>query len=521
MSGQACCPGREGQRGWPYTAHWFVIHDGDGAIDTSLSYLPGGLPKTDLELAEAAAAMMREAGAPLLYAEQAKTWHMWDGSGRYAAQPVTFIIEMARWLAGWVHEALEDVLAAVAEQIAAMPPGAQGEVRARAAKAWGPHKSFRTRIWNDAGQRAVRSALAARLATDAEALDRKPGRIITDNGVLDYAQIARDGFAVLFPHDPGSLVTKRCGAGVAWEPDARCPAWERFLETSVPDAGQRWWLCYRTACALFGEMPRKGFVNLIGVTHSGKSTFINVIAALAGEYGQPVPVETFLAKRTGDQFSKHLLKGARFVCTQEPDEHQLYDVAFMKTVTGRDPQTTRTLYEGYVQWVPQCTPFIGSNAPIRFNTGDAAMMDREEAIRFERGYETADPDLEARLLAELPGILAYLVRFAAAVKYGKPQLPVSVVAERERMAVATEDALEFIAEYIENGLLAEAGPEVPAYHCIVRSRLYDAYRLHWCPANGVRPVNMRTFVAIVDRKYPKARSGQRVFTGLAATDRWQ
>jgi putative DNA primase/helicase len=321
----------------------------------------------------------------------------------------------------------------------------------------------------------------------------------------------------LLAHDSRDLVSKRMLPGLAWEPDARCPAFERFLETSVADTDQRWWLCWRTCAALFGIRPRQGFLNLIGETNSGKTTFINLIALIAGDYGRSVPVDTFLNKKNGDQFSKHLLKGARFVHTQEPDEHQLYDVGFMKLLTGDDSVTTRTLFEKYVTWFPQCTPFIGSNSPIRFNTADAAMMGRLESVRFRRGYETADPHLASRLRRELPGILAYLMRH---VTREIPPLPVSVVTEREAMAVQTEDALDFINEYLENGLLREVGADYPAYHCIVRSKLYDAYRFHWCEANGTRPVNMRTFVGIVDRKYPKAHSGQRVFTGLAQTDRW-
>jgi P4 family phage/plasmid primase-like protien len=513
----ACCPDRAGQRGWPYSAHWFIFHNSDGEIDTSVTYQPGALPRSDVELALSVAGMMREAGCPLLFGAQTQRWLMWDGSGRYAPQKATFAGAMTRRIALWHAEAVSDVLEAVREEIGRMPANIQDRVTKAADKAWGSHRLYRKRLWDDAGQRAMEHQLAAVFTVDENDMDRRTGRIVLDNGVIELAQVLRDGYVRLLPHNPDVLVTRRTGLGLAWEPDARCDAFERFLETSVADADQRWWLCWRTCAALFGIRPRQGFLNLIGETNSGKTTFINLIAALAGDYGQPVPVDTFLAKRTGDQFSKHLLKGARFVHTQEPDEHQLYDVGFMKLITGDDSLTTRTLYEGYVTWVPQCTPFIGSNSPIRFNTADAAMMGRLESIRFRRGYETADPHLSSRLRAELPGILAYLIRH---VTRTVPQLPQSVINERELMAVQTEDALEFIQEYLENGLLREVGSDYPAYHCVVRSRLYDAYRYIWCEANGTRPVNMRTFVGIVDRKYPKAHSGQRVFTGLAQTDRW-
>jgi putative DNA primase/helicase len=301
-----------------------------------------------------------------------------------------------------------------------------------------------SRIWNHQGQVALQGQLAESHAIDVNRLDSSTGRIIVDNGVLDIAQILRDGTVRLLPHDPSALVTHRMGSGVRWEPDARCPAFERFTAESVADADQRWWLLWRTICALFGRMPRKGFVNLIGETDSGKSTYTAAIAHLAGEYARAVPVETFLAKRGGDQFQAHELMGARFVHTHEPNATALYDVSFMKTLTGReDRMRTRTLYEKPVEWLPQCTPFIGSNNPIRFSTADDAMMSREEVIRFARNYREPDPWLSERLRAERNGILRLLVdhTVAEAALGHVPDLPVTVVVERERMAVQTEDAL--------------------------------------------------------------------------------
>jgi phage/plasmid-associated DNA primase len=192
----------------------------------------------------------------------------------------------------------------------------------------------------------------------------------------------------------------------------------------------------------------------------------------------------------------------------------------MKTLTGREDRLrTRTLYEKPVEWLPQCTPFIGSNNPIRFSTADDAMMQREEVIRFARNYREPDPWLSARLKAEASGILRMLVDHAVAeAELGHvPDLPISVVIERERMAVQTEDALEFITEWMREGRLREDS-ETPAYRCARVSTLYQQYR-YWCDEAGVRPTGRKTFAAVIGRKYPRSQSGGFWhFHGLASTD---
>lgn len=501
-----CCPERALQRGWPFTPHWFAWHDADGAIDTWATWRAGGLPRSDLELALITGEMFAAHGRPLMHVAQPKHWHMWDGSGRYAPRPVTFSAELTRNVAVWARQALADVMAAVDEEVALAPD--PRVARRQADEFWKPHKSYIRAIWNDAGQRAAGNQIAAVHGTDETVLDRMTGQIVVDNGVIDYQQVMRDGYVRLAPHDPRSLITKRMGAGVRWDPDARCEWFERFMRSSVLDDEQRDWLMWRTACALFGLSPRKGFLNLIGMRDSGKSTFTVAVSHLAGDYARNVPVETFLAQRQGEPaFRQHELMGERFVHTHEPNATALYDVSFMKTITGNDPQRTRTMYQGFVQWNPQCTLFIGSNNPIRFNTADDAMVSRLEAVLFERGYgDHPDEQLPAKLRGEADGILRLLIGYVQrASRLGTPDLPFSVVQLRERMVVETEDALSFVEEWKDEGRLHD-DHDAAAVRCVQVGPLYQHYK-YWCDEVGVKPLGRKQFSAILGRKYPRMRSG--------------
>lgn len=518
-----CCPDRAGMRGRPYTPHWFIWHDDQGRIDTHSTWSFGGLPKNDVELSASVRGMMNEAGCPMLYGDQTKRWYMWDGSGRYAPQRAGFDTRMTKLVALWHKQAIDQVWPAVLADIRRYPAQQQAQLRKQAEAAWNEHRVFGRRIWNDAGQRAVLNQFREVFTVDMDTVDAGTGKIVVDNGVISYAQILRDGYVEPQHFDSSELVTRRMGRGVRWEPDARCPAFERYLRESVPDEEQRWWLLWRVAGSMFGLQRRKGFLNLIGARDSGKSTFTDLIAHIVADYARPVPVETFLSKHSGDAgFRQHDLMAARFVYTHEPNAGALYDVSFMKQITGRDTQRTAGKYEKPISWQPQCTPFIGSNNPIRFNTADDAMMTRQEAVLFVRSYDTPDQHLLDRLKTEKNGILRLLLGTVCwESRNGLPELPFSSVQLREQMAEDMDDALRFVHGYIERGLLREVGPEWPVYKCVPISRLYDAYRIHWCEEEGVKAVSRKVFRDVLSRKYHPGRSGEaRVFTGLASTSAW-
>jgi P4 family phage/plasmid primase-like protien len=515
----ACCPERAGQRGRPFTPHWFVVHDGDGAIDLGATAQLGGLPKSELECAVALEEMMAGAGRWIIHGGQSGRWYLWDGSGVYAPRDAEFERSVTEWAAQSHWQVMREVIDAEQALIARMPQDRQKAGGEAARKRWGKHLLLRDRIWSEAGQSALIKQLRRTCTRDEDAFNAGTGEIIVDNGRISCDQVLRDGLVRLLPHDRRRLVTKRTGKGVSWNPQAACPQFTAFLETSVPDPGQRGWLCWRLASALFGRMPRKGFLNLIGERDSGKSTLTETVALLAGGYAKTVAVETFLAKHAGDQgFLLHELMGARFVHTHEPRPGGTYDESFMKRLTGRDRMRTRTLYGKPVEWQPQCTPFIGSNGPIRFNTSDDAFMGRQEVVRFARGYEKPDEWLAERLRGELDGILAYLVRFIAAEgRHGVPHLPQSSVDDREAMADETEDALTFVTEWIEDGRLV-VKHDVPVYRCAGVARLYAGYQM-WCSEAGIhRPVGRKVFAAIVGRRYTRSRSGGSWhFAGLILT----
>jgi putative DNA primase/helicase len=520
-TGLICACGTVSGPGKPFTDHYLVSHSkkhaGPDPAATSAR-----LPVSDLHSARLLGNMHGEGGTPVLYGLQSETWHRWDGTV-YAAQKKGFSTTIAEEYAMAYGRVLDEIRERYRiEEAGKDTPVA--EMPAKAAEAmkedgWGRHAIYLGKIMNDSGQAGLIRQLGRTLGMDESLLDAHPGQIVVGNGVLDIGQILRDRRVDLAPHSPESLVTRRAGQGVWYDPEAACPVFRAFLDTSVADPQQRWWLLWRTASALFGRMPRKGFVNPIGERDSGKTTYLEIMSRLGGSYAKTVAIKTFLAKPSSDSgFLEAGLRGSRFVYASEPTPGGRYDDGLMKKITGRDRQSTTGKWEKAIEWEPQCTAFIASNNPIRFATSDEAMMERQEVIRFARGYLEMDLSLTEKLNAELPGILNCLLETLIwEARNGVPALPASMAAEREDLATQTEDALAFVAEGIEDGWLAEAG-EAAVYACVGVSWLHQHYRRWAVRVEKVKnPLGRKDFAAVVGRRYPRQRSNGWRFTGLVLT----
>lgn len=517
--GLTCC-GISKAPGKPFTDHYLAVHGEEGDLDPAATY--ARLPASDLDSARLLGVMYGEGGQRIMHGLQSDTWYAWDGTV-YAPQEKGFGAVVAEWYA----MAYGRVLGEIREHYRREQRDAgtaEDEVSAEAAKAmkehgWGGHLAYGGTIRSEKGQAGLIRQLGRTLGVDESLLDAYPGQIVVDNGVLDIWQILRDGRVVLAPHSPERLVTRRMGRGVSYDEKAASPVFDAFMTTSVAVPEQRWWLLWRTSSALFGRMSRKGFLNLIGPTDSGKSTFLETVARLGGDHATTVPIETFLSKRAGDSgFQKADLRGTRFVYASEPEPGGRYDTGLMKVITGRDRQKTAGKWEKSIDWTPQLTAVIASNGPIRFATSDAAMMERQEVIRFACGYLAKDPALQEKLDAEQPGILRHLIAALLwEARNGVPELPASMAEERERMADETEDALAFVSEWVEDGYLAEM-PGMAAYGCVGVDWLYQHYRSWAVKTERVKnPLRRKDFTAVVGRRYPKQVSNGAHFIGLIWT----
>jgi P4 family phage/plasmid primase-like protien len=336
-----------------------------------------------------------------------------------------------------------------------------------------------------------------------EALDATMWLLNVQNGTLDL----QDG--VLRPHLQADMLTK--GLAIPYALDAVCPLWEQFLwrimggslapdtpEMSAAELEARHTADERARAliaflqraigyALTGSTREQCLFILHGITKTGKSTFLAILRALFGPYGQQADMQSFMHKdRQEVRNDLADLAGSRFVCALEAQEGQRLAESLVKQLTGgADLLKARFLFQEYFTFKPQFKIFLGTNHKPVIKETDAAIWERIRLVPFtvQIPKEQRDKTLEEKLHQELPGILAWAVRGCLEwQRLGDLCAPEAVI---HATATYREESDAF-GRFISECCLVSPQVKVKA------SELYDAYK-RWCEASGEEDMKSTKF----------------------------
>ncbi|MGB5047792.1 MAG: phage/plasmid primase, P4 family [Caldilineaceae bacterium] len=136
------------------------------------------------------------------------------------------------------------------------------------------------------------AAIESEVAILPESLDTDPWLLNCVNGTLDL----RTG--QLRPHRQEDYITQL--AKVDYNPEASAPTWHDFLNQMLEgDEETIRYLQRLVGYALTGEASERILPILWGGGANGKSTFLEALASLLGDYARRTPAETLLSKRAG------------------------------------------------------------------------------------------------------------------------------------------------------------------------------------------------------------------------------
>jgi putative DNA primase/helicase len=222
------------------------------------------------------------------------------------------------------------------------------------------------------------------------------------NGVLDL----RTG--QLKPFNSANYLTRM--AGTAYDPKAKCVRFTRFLQEvfagdpELIDFVQRF-----AGYTLTGLTEEQCFLFLQGTGSNGKSTLIQILLQLLGDYARNTPTETLLAKYVSSSVNNDLarLQGARMVAAIESNPNRQLDEALIKQITGGDRITARFLYAEYSEFKPQFKLWFVANHPPRLRSTDDALWRRIHVLPFSISIprEQRDPALFYGVAARIAGHL--------------------------------------------------------------------------------------------------------------------
>lgn len=425
-----------------------------------------------------------------------------------------FFYDGARWGADTgevrVAEAAKDMSRALLAYAAQMK---DDDERERVAE-WG-------RRWSQRNRRVTYIQEAESVhPISMSAFDRDLWLLNVQNGTLDL----RTG--ELRPHDPDDLITHL--APVDYDPQARCPRWDRFVEEIMApgigevtderetDAREKADFLQRyLGYCLSGDTSAEALLVMYGpTTRNGKSVCVETVRAVLGDYARGAQPETVATagQRDGRAPTEDIarLAGARMVSIAEIPENMRLDANEVKRLTGRDKVTARYLYQGSFEFYPQFKLLLHTNhLPA---CSDLSVFDsgRMLVLTFDRHFAPEEQDRglkdELRRPENLSGVLNWMLDGLRAYQVHGLEAPRAVRAAVDAYRADMDTVALFVEERLEKD---PHGEETPG-------ALYAAYR-EWCLENGRQAMGKQKFNRALERLGIRAERGRLKAGGYVAT----
>ena len=433
---------------------------------------------TDLGNAER---LQHRVGDALLYVHPWKRWMHWDG---------------CRYVQDASGHALREAAATIRALLAAADTVTDNEEHDRLVK-------HAMESENAARLNGMLTLATSRLHEAVEALDAKPMLFNVLNGTIDLTT------GIVRPHSRADRLTKV--AHVQYDPLATCPRWLAFLRRVAGGSEDLVRFLQRAVgYSLTGSVREQVLFLLHGTGANGKSTFLETVRALIGDYFVQADFTSFVARPTSDAPRNDLarLAGARMVAAVEADAGQSLAEATVKQITGGDTITARMLYGEFFDFRPAFKLWLAANHKPNIRGGDLGIWRRIRLIPFVVTIpeHERDPNLPDALRAELPGILNWAIEGCLAWQRDGLGAP----AEVRNATASYREEMDILGDFVDGRCFL--GPE----ERVTAKELYDAYTA-WCGENGdavLSPKGLARRLREKGLQAVKASKGVRCWQGI-------
>jgi putative DNA primase/helicase len=424
--------------------------------------------------------LVRFYGKDLRYCATLKTWFHWDGR-RWAPDETNAVRELA-------HQV---IIAFAHQAVRAENKGATSFAM----------QSFRSaRITN-----MLREA-EPYLAVRASELDQDSFLFNCANGTIDL----RTG--ELRPHRQDDFLTKL--SPVNYDPESRSELWEQALhEWTAGNEELINFLQYAAGYTLTGDIREEVLFFIHGPTNAGKSTFLEALRTVAGDYAKTADFETFLRKKQHnlrDDIAE--LTGKRFVCSIEVEEGKELAEGIVKMLTGGDHVRGRPLYRMSFDYLPQFKLWLAANHAPVIKYDDDAIWRRIHRVPFLRTFTNPDPTVKANMRDpdKVSAVLTWAVQGCLAWQQAGLHAPTIVRDATEQLRLEMDPLRDFFTECCLFGPLFKT----------FSAQLHQKHE-NWAKQNGSRPVDPKKLAAglrargAVDRR---STGGRIVWNGVGLCD---
>lgn len=313
----------------------------------------------------------------------------------------------------------------------------------------------------------------------------------------------------LIPHDSNFMMSKICYG--EYDTHKRKPKlWMSFLNDVTN--GDQELIEYIQRCvgySISGSNREQCVYFLYGMGNNGKSTFLDTIADLLGNYAANAQPDTLMLNTkfgggsgAGSDIAR--LKSARFVTSEEPTEGVRLNEGLIKQLTGGSKVTCRFLYGDEFEYTPEFKIWIATNHKPIIRGTDLGIWRRIKLIPFEVNIPDSkvDKNLKYKLRQEFPQILAWAVE--GCIKWQKYGID-----EPECVVEATKEykhEMDLIGGFVDQCILIDYSQER-----IMASDLFSLYA-NWAKRNNEWEMSSKKFFTEISKKLPeKGRNSKGVF----------
>ena len=318
-----------------------------------------------------------------------------------------------------------------------------------------------------------------------------------------------------FPPEPTNLITKR--SKFIYDKDAKCPTWDMFLlQIFNKDTDLIRFVQKAMGYSLSGDVREQCLFILWGTGANGKSTFLNVLQELFGDYACTTGTETFMKKTSDQSNDLARLKGIRLVTTTEVEQGKALSESLIKQITGGDEITARFLYGEYFSFKPTFKIFMATNHKPKIRGADNGIWRRIKMIPFTVTIpaEQRDKTLTEKLIAENSGILNWLIQGYALWRKEGLNEPEAIRDANEEYRMDMDAVGTFVNDCFD--LDASMRWRLP------NQMLYQTY-IKWCNANNERVMSQKWLTMRMSEKGFKRMVSNtgRIWLGLARKPQWE
>ncbi len=311
------------------------------------------------------------------------------------------------------------------------------------------------------------------------------------------------------------LITKK--SLFVYDKNAKCPVWDMFLmQIFHNDTELIRFIQKAMGYSLSGDTSEQCMFILWGTGANGKSTFLNVLQNLFGDYATTTRTETFMKKNSEQSNDLARLRNTRLVIASEAEENKPMSESLIKQITGGDKITARFLYGEFFEFTPTFKIFMATNHKPKISGGDNGIWRRIKLIPFTVSIpeEKRDRHLTEKLMAENSGILNWLLEgYRLWEKEGLKE-PDAVQDANEEYRFDMDSVENFIAECLEF--------DASQKDRLLNGDLYNTY-IKWCEKNNETVLSHRKLTSKMREKSFEqlASNGNRWWIGLSVKKEWK